>query len=486
MYNLLAMKRTPGLRTQLFLGLTLIIVVASISVGVITVWSTRQQMAHVELENSRLMGYALANMLSVSMAGRPTDERIRRRVMSSISLTPGVLAIEVRDAQLNVLAKSQGGGASKTSTADLAAAINTKKQVVSAPEDQKNLLVVSTPILIKGKLKGAVRLETLLNPDRSGWPRLFWSMMLLDGLVMIFFVILVLTRYVIRPVEAMQRAAARVAEGDLTVKLAQDGPRELSSLADSFNSMTSSVQEQLERIDRQRWELAASRQHLITSEKLASVGRLAAGVAHEVGNPMQSIIGFTEMLLQGGLDRKQQQDILDRVRKETQRIHHILRDLLDYARPVEDAVEAVDLAAVVEQSLQLVGPQKRLQQVEVKIEGLKPLPPVAANSQRLIQVLVNLLLNAADAMKGSGTITFEGVTGGEQVKLRVSNDGPEIPRSDRDRIFEPFFSTKDVGSGTGLGLSVAQSIVESFDGGLSLAEAGSPTTFVITLPVFNG
>jgi signal transduction histidine kinase len=152
---------------------------------------------------------------------------------------------------------------------------------------------------------------------------------------------------------------------------------------------------------------------------------------------------------------------------------------------VEEALEATDLASVVEQSLQLVGPQQRLQGVTVERRDLARLPPAAANPQRMIQVLVNLLLNAADAMGGQGTIVVSGTRpDDERVELRVQNSGPPIPAEDRARIFEPFFSTKEPGSGTGLGLCVAQAIAESFDGSLWLAD-DKQTTFVVALPVWS-
>ena len=477
------MKHAPGLRTQLLVGLTVIILVATISVGVITVWTTRQQVIGIELENGRLLGHGLSSVLAGAMGNRTDAGPVLQRVVASIAMSNAVQSIEVVDVHLNVLIRSREGPATHSRGPDLAAAINTEQQVVQVVEGERHMLAVSTPIFVRGKLVGGVRLQILLGPDRFGWPRLFWILMGIDGVIMVLFVTGVLTRYVIRPVEAMQRAAARATEGDLSVRLTEQGARELAQLAVSFNTMTASVQDQLQRVERQRAELAASREHLIRSEKLASVGRLAAGVAHEVGNPLQSIVGFTEILLKGGLSNDEQADSLERVRDETQRIHVIIRELLDFARPVEDAIESVDMLSVVEQSLQLVGPQKRLRQVQTELTGLSPLPPVKANGQRLIQVLVNLLLNAADAMHGEGTITITGrhLAKEGRVELLITNDGPAIPEQDHGRIFDPFFSTKEPGHGTGLGLAVAQAIVESCEGVLTLDEEAEQTTFVLSL-----
>ena len=480
------MNRAPGLRVQLLGGLSLIIGVASISVGVITVWTMRQQVSQIEMENAKLLGQALANVLSISLRGGDKEVPALQRAVASIPLSSAITAIQVVDRNMRVLVSSHEGSVEPPSGAGLAAAVNTGQQVVRIPDLESHILAVSTPIFTQGKLTGGVRLHLLLGPNRFGWPRLFWLLMVVNGLVLVLFVALVVTRYVIRPVEAMQRAAAQASEGDLSVRLAGEGARELASLASSFNEMTAAVQNQLSRLERQRQELATSREVLIRSEKLASVGRLAAGVAHEVGNPLQSIVGFTEIMLSGDISAEERADFLQRVRHETERIHHIIRELLDFARPMQDEPEPVKLAQVVEQSLQLVGPQRRLKAVAVKCEGLEEMPPVASSSQRLIQVLVNLLLNAADAMKGEGRITIVGTYHEAEGmgEITVSNDGPPILEQHRDQIFDPFFTTKDPGQGTGLGLSVACSIIERHGGTLELM-SGNPPTFSIQLPIWK-
>ncbi|MFH1132432.1 MAG: ATP-binding protein, partial [Pseudomonadota bacterium] len=250
------------------------------------------------------------------------------------------------------------------------------------------------------------------------------------------------------------------------------------SLAKSFNTMAISLREKMNRVEEQRW-------HLVRSEKMASVGRLATGVAHEVGNPLQSIMGFADLLLsEKGIDNKTSRDFIGRIQSEANRIHRIIRELLDYSRPVTDVVEAIHLKGVVEQSVQLMRPQQRFREVVLDCEGLTELPAVYSNSQRLVQVIVNLLLNAADAMNGKGRVELKGYysdANPNQVELHVSNDGPPIPPEDRERIFDPFFTTKNPGQGTGLGLAICQSIMESINGSLFLADVPQ-TCFVVRIP----
>jgi len=472
-------KPNPGLRTQLVLGMVLIVLVATVSVGAITTWATRSQITESQLASARVLGSTVARVLGAGLTGRVRSGQAAWLHQAAAGMTAGTLVrrVDVVDPRARLLASSATPISSHFGDPQLRLALRTERQVVRVTDDK---LLVCTPLFVRGALAGVVRLELPFGTAHLGWPTLFWVLMGIDGLLMVVFVVFVLTRYVLRPVAAMQQAATRVTEGDLSVRLDEEGGRELVVLAASFNTMTASVADQVERLEQQRKELAASREQVIRSEKLASVGRLAAGVAHEVGNPLQAIMGFTDLLQQEKLPARERKDFLDRIELETQRIHRIIRELLDYARPVDDEHQPVDLAAAVDQASQLVVPQQRLREVTINADAMGGLPAAAANTQRLVQVLVNLLLNAADAMEEGGTITISAEADAQRVELRVANDGPPIPAADRGRIFDPFFTTKDPGAGTGLGLSVAQSIVESYGGRLTLAPEQA-TCFVLSL-----
>ena len=456
------------------------LLVATVSVGGITYWGARAQITENQLQNGQVLASATAALASSAMR-RGEDVASLQRLVTGFAGSPTVWALAVLDRDGVVLASNRYPSRHVLRDDLLRDAFRAELPVARALDETR--LVAIAPIFADGRLRGAARLEVPFG-EHLAWPGMFWGLMAIDCVILLLFVAFVLTRYVIRPLEALQQAAASVSAGDLSVQLAEKGAYELTSLATSFNAMTASVKDQLGRLEHQRQEIAASREQLIRSEKLASVGRLAAGVAHEVGNPLQAIIGFTEMLLGKGIAPAEQADFLHRIQGETQRIHRIVRELLDYARPVEDAVEPVSLAAVLEQSLLLVAPQKPLREVTIERRELDALPPAAANGSRIVQVLVNLLLNAADALAGKGTIRCEGQVAGSRVELLISNDGAPIPPEHRGRIFDPFFTTKDPGQGTGLGLSVAQSIVESYGGRLYLADR-EQTTFVISLHMWK-
>jgi signal transduction histidine kinase len=249
----------------------------------------------------------------------------------------------------------------------------------------------------------------------------------------------------------------------------------VNALAMAFNQMTAS--------------LAAQREQLIRTEKLASVGQLAAGVAHEIGNPLAAILGFVD-ILRAGVDHPvspaEQRDMLDRVKAETQRIHRTIEDLLAYSRPSREEAQPTDALKILKASQGLLEPQKRFRMVRVVTEAPAEWPRVVVSPGRLQQVFVNLLLNAADAMDGEGTVTVSCHREERRVRISFNDTGPGVPSELRRKIFDPFFTTKPPGQGTGLGLAISRSILETFGGGLDLGSNGGPgATFVVSLPAVD-
>jgi len=302
-----------------------------------------------------------------------------------------------------------------------------------------------------------------------------------------------LTRLIVRPLDELTRASERIAAGkEATVPV--EGTAELARLAVSFNAMQKQLVEEkdtlrarLAELEAATGELAAAQESLVRSEKLASVGRLAAGIAHEIGNPLSAISGLVELVESGDLEPDEEREFLARVRKETERINRIIRDLLDFARadPGEaDAEEACDLVEVVEDAVRLVGPQKDLRHVTLERRFEQDCPPARGSSARLAQVVLNLLLNAADAIDGEGTIRLEVASDDASVTLVVQDTGPGIPADVMEHLFEPFVTTKPTGEGTGLGLAVCHTLVERMGGTLTATnppEGGA--RFAVALPV---
>lgn len=258
---------------------------------------------------------------------------------------------------------------------------------------------------------------------------------------------------------------------------------ELGQLAEAFEDMATSLEtgrlELAEKIE----TLEETRAGLIKAEKMASVGRMSAGLAHELGNPLASLTGFVHLLQKKGLETEKAQDFLSRMESELRRMDAIIRSLLDYARPVEALPRAVDAAQAVRRAVELVRVQKPMAQVRLET-SLAQAPAVMAEPGRLTQVLVNLLMNAGQAMEGRGAATISTSPAPGGVFIRVADQGPGIAPEDQERVFDPFFTTKPAGQGAGLGLAVSRSIVESFGGWIRAETAeGGGALFTVFLPL---
>ncbi|MFT3914294.1 MAG: ATP-binding protein [Anaeromyxobacteraceae bacterium] len=299
---------------------------------------------------------------------------------------------------------------------------------------------------------------------------------------------------VVRPLERMLAAAERLdgarAAADLPVLAPEgEGGLSLTRAAVAFERTSDALAAERARLAAKVEELEAARESLVRTEKLATVGRLAAGVAHEIGNPLGAIAGYAE-IARGRVERGQAAeavDFLDRIRADVRRIDAIVRDLLDFARPAEPALGPVGLGGAVEAAVRLARPQPRFRDVEVTVRVPPGLPPVVADARRLEGVVLNLLLNAADAMGGRGPLELAAAAEGGAVVLDVLDRGTGIAPENLPRVFDPFFTTKPPGAGTGLGLSICLRVVESFGGTLEAANReGGGARLRVRLPAAAG
>ncbi len=227
-------------------------------------------------------------------------------------------------------------------------------------------------------------------------------------------------------------------------------------------------------------------QQLLTSEKLASIGLLSAGVAHEINTPLTGISSYIQMLQKKLADTHYAQ-ILGKVEAQTDRVARIIKNLLAFARSPSDAsFQRVDLKQSLEEILSLIDYKLRNMNIRLDLE-LAPVPPVYAQGERLQQVFINIILNALDAMPGGGTLRIRlGLEDGAAA-VRISDTGTGIRPEHLSRVFDPFFTTKGVGKGTGLGLSISYAIVKEHDGRIEVqSEVGRGSTFTITLPIGRG
>jgi two-component system NtrC family sensor kinase len=302
--------------------------------------------------------------------------------------------------------------------------------------------------------------------------RAYWLRMGLLALALIAatsaVVFLLIRRWVSRPVALLVEGTRSIARGDLDHQIPETGG-ELGDLARAFNAMQARI--------------SSTQRQIIASEKLASVGKLAAGVAHEINNPLTGILTFAEELHDDLEPDDPAVADLAVIRDEALRCREIVRGLLDYSRQKEPSLQRVQVTVVIQSTLKLVA---RLAQFhDVKIEHAIPaeLPAVMGDPGQLQQVILNLLVNAAEAMPAGGTLTIDGAEDSVRGlgRLTITDTGHGIPQDHLDQIFEPFYSTKE-GKTSGLGLAVSWAIVERHGGSLEVGSTGlQGTTFVVNL-----
>jgi two-component system, NtrC family, sensor kinase len=340
------------------------------------------------------------------------------------------------------------------------------------------LLALGLPALARGRLS----------------PPFFAALVAADALLVVAVAAAILFRVVARPVDRLVAAAARIdpAREPLPL-LGEDGGPALERAATAFERAAAALSEERSRLASKVEELTAAnralaetRESLQRTERLATVGRLASGVAHEVGNPLAAVQGYVALARQRlPPGARELEDFLARIAAEAERIDRTVRDLLDFARPSRASLSSIELAPAVDGALRLARMQARFRAVEVELALPRDLPRVTADEHHLAQVFVNLFLNAGDAMQGRGSLLVRGQAdaGGGAVLVSVADRGPGIPACDLPRVFDPFFTTKPPGEGTGLGLAICHRLMESFGGEISASNRdGGGACFTLRFP----
>ena len=239
----------------------------------------------------------------------------------------------------------------------------------------------------------------------------------------------------------------------------------------------------IDRLQAANRDLEAAQQGLIRSEKLAGVGRLAAGLAHEVGNPLQVVMGYAE-LLKKQPDADSLSEIVPRMDQELRRIHDILERLLEFARPMRKDIVTCDVNELLRDCISAISVREGFRDIEFEYQLDAELEPVRTEPDKMRQIIVNLIFNAADAMSDlTGKIILRTSRSEEGVKIEVEDNGAGIPEEHLEKVFDPFFTTKEPGKGTGLGLAVCLGLVESLGGSIQIRSAdGQGTVVAIGLP----
>jgi len=351
------------------------------------------------------------------------------------------------------------------------------------------VMTLASTALISFTVLWTIRLP---GAEKNLTPVILVSYIVLFAVVIAVFGTLLISRTIIRPLKKLLDATEKIRQGNFDIQVQPDAENEMGQLAEAFNRMAEELAKRQKHLEQQLAELEAinhelrkTRDQLIISEKFASVGKLASGIAHEIGNPLSIISGYLEMLSKSKNLDEREKDSLSRVESELKRIHQIIRELLDYSRPPSQAKEMIDLNRVIMESIMLIEAQKGFQKIKTDLYLQQNLPFVLANRNQMKQVLINLLFNALDAMPDGGNLkvkTFVSDNPSDEVCIEIIDTGVGIPPENLTKIFDPFFTTKEPGKGEGLGLSISLNLIEAMNGKIEVeSEPGQGSTFRIKL-----
>ncbi len=311
-------------------------------------------------------------------------------------------------------------------------------------------------------------------------------------------------RLVGEPLKELKDGTRQLAEGNLGYQLEVDSTDEVGELASSFNRMSLQLRAANEeivawaktledRVDQKTRELKRAHEHVLHVEKMATIGKMAAVVAHEINNPLSSILTYARLLKKwvqrgevGTSKRAEAEQSLDLIADESRRCGDLVRNLLTFSHTAPMNLQTTDLNTVVDRSVRLISHQLEMNGVELHRELAEGLPAIHCDPGQIEQVLLALIINAVDAMPHGGNLWVSTSLDehASEVMLRVRDDGCGIPTDLLARIFEPFLTTKETGKGVGLGLAVSRNIVERHRGRIEVqSEIGKGTTFMVTLPV---
>ena len=316
-------------------------------------------------------------------------------------------------------------------------------------------------------------------------------------------------RSIIRPINRLVKRAEEFKEGEAFSLASDTEQNEFTKLSRSINVMLRRLEDNkaelktgILSLEKANLELQQAQEEIIRSEKLASVGRLASGVAHEIGNPIGIVLGYLGLLKGSDLNDEERRDFINRIEKEIGRINRTIRNLLDFSRPSKGEMKVVSVHKIIGDMVDILKPQPMVSDSEIFLDKGAKKDNVLADPDKLKQVFLNLSMNAMDAMGANQTknesqkntlsirtslspkTKADKRVNKSKIHIEFIDNGSGIPVEDLTRIFDPFYSTKEPGKGTGLGLSVSLRIIEDIGGDIKVkSEPGKGTKIIIILPI---
>lgn len=367
----------------------------------------------------------------------------------------------------------------------------------------KSEISVSSPIIINGRSLGGINISAPLSPIYKSVmesEKLVLLYIILDTFILAVVGIYLLSRIVVKPIHRLLRMTEEYKDGDIIPSMVEDQRNEIGNLSRSLGVMLQRLDDNkkelrthISSLEEANRRLKEAHKEIIRSEKLASVGRLAAGIAHEIGNPIGIILGYLDLIRKGDITDQEKTDFIDRVETEITRVNRIINQLLDFSRPSSGKKEENRVHDLLSYTVNMLKPQSIMEGIKINLDLRASRDTILADPNQLHQVFLNIILNAADALSGEGLTDEPGKKeiriisenpNESIIELRFIDNGPGIAEEELIHVFDPFYTTKDPGKGTGLGLSVCYWIVEG-QGGEIRAESvtGKGTAIIVGLPI---
>jgi signal transduction histidine kinase len=364
---------------------------------------------------------------------------------------------------------------------------------------------ISEPLLFTGRTIGGITLSASLAPVYQAVRRsekVILLYIILDTIILALVGIYLLSRIVVKPIHNILDIAEEYEEGELLPLADETSRNEIAKLSRSLSNMLKRLDENkrelkdhISSLEQANKELQQAQNEIIRSEKLASVGRLAAGIAHEIGNPIGIILGYFDLIRKGEISDKEKEDFLDRIESEITRINRIIGQLLDFSRPSSGAQEETRVHDMIQTTVDMLKPQPTVEGVQIDLVLEASSDTIFADPDQLQQVFLNILMNAAHALSekepaeedsSEKTLTIRSQNTDGSIELRFTDNGPGIAEEELTHILDPFYTTKEPGDGTGLGLSVSYRIIEGLGGTISAeSSVGKGTTITLNLPLYG-
>jgi len=507
-----------GLRTKIAFNIAILLFLAMLLIDLVTIVTVKRELIRSEVFKANVL---LASFESSMLGGVLRDRR------SPNSSPSSMLAKMVNDPQVaGTVVLGRNGeqifvhhlpAVSPVRLAQLTqVAMSSGKKAIHYSGTawgifwkQNTNLTLSAPLIKNGATIGGISivltLERVYQALRNS-QKIFFIYLFINLGILTFIGIYRISKLYLQPLARLSKRAEDYKEDDELIFAVRKEDNELSRLSKALNSMLKRISADKETLrstvlslEKANSELKRAQREIIRAEKLASVGRLSAGIAHEIGNPIGIVIGYLELLKQSDITVDESQEYIQRTEAEIDRINTIIRQLLEVSRPSHSGRTVVAVHDLIHDTADVLRVQPLMSGIELSLSLDAADHTVWADSNQLRQVFLNLIINAADAIsaedgEAGGKLQIktalaagldpETKTDATYLSISFADDGPGIAEQDLENIFDPFFTTKDPGKGTGLGLAVSFMIIESLGGKLTgVSEVGKGTTMTISLPL---